>query len=488
MTLLDNEPQQSSTPEALIEEAREAQRRRYRRWGGGLLSLFVLAGGMLLLFGGGSSPAVPSDPSGPAPAVIHGPLPPGIVARAADPAGGLPWGTRLVRTRGWTCVQVGRLSGGQLGEVGVDNVYHDDGLFHPFGLETNHHTPSCVRDDGSGNPFMTVELGAIPASSVLVGWNGSAHGGGCDLGTQVARAHQLAKRLKGRRAAGLANFSPPTCPAADERFIQYGLLGPDAQSITYTYNGHRITQQTGPDGAYLVVAPATAKFCDQFGRGTMCGSSGRAPNSIFGGMITSVRYRDGQTCTSTGTLASGLAGCPTVGYVKPKPAAEINAQVQSPISVKVVTAKHYCFTRNSYFSNSMPAPPTQITYMPCDGSVPTTEVRDPTGQQGSDIIFSWTARKPSTSSSKYETVLTWLHGGNAPQGCPSGSGSMVGGRVHTGERLTRADFVPAACTGTYTGTVYYNPNVQPGNGGGASLFRPEQNGAIPVGHFKAVVH
>jgi hypothetical protein len=57
MTLLESEPRPSPTePDALIEEAREAQRRRYRRWGGAPLLLLVLIGaglGFLLVGGGG---------------------------------------------------------------------------------------------------------------------------------------------------------------------------------------------------------------------------------------------------------------------------------------------------------------------------------------------------------------------------------------------------------------------------------------------------
>jgi hypothetical protein len=483
VTLLDDDlTETSSAREALIEEAREAQRRRYRRWGGGFALLAALVAGGFILFAGGGGPPTSN---GSAPSVIHASLSPGILARAADPSGGLPWGTGLVRARGWSCVQVGRLKGVQLGEVGIDNVYHDDGKFHPFGLATNHHTPSCVPDDGSGNAFMTVELGTIPASSVLVGWNGSATGGGCDLGSQVASAHQAAKRRTGRAATFLANWSPPTCPAADERFIQYGLLGPQAQSVEYTYNGRHLTERTGPDGAYLLVGPATPKFCSQFGQDTMCGGSGQAPNSIFGGMITSVRYRNGQTCRPTGKL--GIIGrCPEVGYVAPKRAANTGPVVSAPVSVKVVTAKHYCFARGQTLSNSMPAPATQLTYIPCDGSVPANEIRDPDDQQGSDLIVSWTARMPTTAGSSYEGMITWHHTGNPPQGCPSGSGVGVRGRVQQGERLTIGNWAPAQCVGTYTGSIYFDPSTDPNNDGGGYL-TPGQDGAILVGRFKTVV-
>jgi hypothetical protein len=80
--------------EALIPEARELHRRRRRRRGAaGLLAAALLAGGGFVLIngggGGGSHASVAS-------VGVHGPLPAGIAARAADPAGSLPWGIRVV--------------------------------------------------------------------------------------------------------------------------------------------------------------------------------------------------------------------------------------------------------------------------------------------------------------------------------------------------------------------------------------------------------
>jgi len=61
--------------------------------------------------------------------------------RAPDPAGGLPWGMRIVHTtRGLICVQIGRLNDGQLGQLGVDGAFHDDGRFHPL-------PPDALPDD-----------------------------------------------------------------------------------------------------------------------------------------------------------------------------------------------------------------------------------------------------------------------------------------------------------------------------------------------------
>src|ERR1019366_2439190 len=57
-------------------------------------------------------------------------LPP---VRAPDPAGGLPWGMRIIHTpRGLICVQIGRVYDDQLGQLGVDGAFHNDGRFHPL--------------------------------------------------------------------------------------------------------------------------------------------------------------------------------------------------------------------------------------------------------------------------------------------------------------------------------------------------------------------
>ena len=77
--------------------------------------------------------------------------------RAPDPAGGLPWGMRIVRTtRGYLCVQIGRVQDGMLGELGIDGAFHDDGRFHPLPVRRARRaarrlasTASCPADRGS---------------------------------------------------------------------------------------------------------------------------------------------------------------------------------------------------------------------------------------------------------------------------------------------------------------------------------------------------
>ena len=165
MALLQDSPTRlPRSPEALIPEARELQRRRRRRrWGATLVGLVILGGGWVLLSGGGGGNAgVPTT---------HGPLPAGIVARAADPAGGLPWAIRFVRTTGWTCLQLGRLRGDQLGVIDEDGSFGNTGRFHPFGPSTTNQA-RCAQNDANNRAFMTIQLGAEPASGAGGGYQG----------------------------------------------------------------------------------------------------------------------------------------------------------------------------------------------------------------------------------------------------------------------------------------------------------------------------
>lgn len=274
MALVDDTRTERSgaDPEALIREARELQRRRVRRRAiGALLGVLLLGAGGIAVFGGGSAPAG---------VVLHGPLPAGIAARAADPSGGLPWGIRVVRRGGWTCVQLGRLRGNQLGLLGRDGTAGNDGRFHPFGPSTSYQA-RCVRQDGHGHAFMTVELGAQPASGAGGGYTGMSQ---CRTADQVAGFKRVLRRI-GRVPPGVvASQLGSVCPPGDLRFIQYGLLGPDATSVSYALTGATVLELThGSDGAYLVVAPSTPSFCASLPRSFFCGGTGVAPNAIAAG-------------------------------------------------------------------------------------------------------------------------------------------------------------------------------------------------------------
>lgn len=146
-----------------------------------------------------------------------------------DPAGGLPWGMRIVHTtRGLECVQVGRLLDGRLGVMGQDGEFHDDGLFHEL--------PVGVLDPDTcsqrGNYAMYRSEG-LPAAGALPG---------------------PARSCLYPGAPRLRPSDPQSCPAADERLLAFGVLGPHAVSVRYnTQSGAQTLATTGTPGAYLIV-------------------------------------------------------------------------------------------------------------------------------------------------------------------------------------------------------------------------------------------
>jgi len=147
----------------------------------------------------------------------------------ADPAGGLPWGARLVRTtRGLVCVQVGRLLDGRLGVLGQDGAFKDDGLFHE--LPSSVLSPDTCSQPGYAVIYNSEGLpaaGAMPGPMQTCLYPGAAQ----------TRDPQL-----------------PHCPAGDERLLAFGVLGPHAVSVSYKAEGALHTIATiGGHGAYLIV-------------------------------------------------------------------------------------------------------------------------------------------------------------------------------------------------------------------------------------------
>ena len=485
MALVEHKPTDPTreSPEALIREARELQyRRRRRRAATVVAALFVLAGGGITFFGGGRTSAAPT---------VDDPPPAGIAARTADPTGGLPWGTRIVRTSGWTCVQLGRLRGDQLGVLGQDGSFGDDGRFHSFGPSTTTQA-YCGQNDANGHAFLNIRLVTLPASGQGAGYGTLTE---CHPAADLAQAKQALSNTG--RSPSLQIFATwAACPNRDLRFVQYGLLGPEATSITYTVDGRTETEPThGPDGAYLVAGPGSPNACARAGLGSDCGGSapGYSPQ-ISAGLITAVHYRNGRSCSLKPSYAgepSLLVACQRVGYAPAKsPVGE--PQVKAPVSVRLITAKRFCFTRHDQPINvSGPAPATDTgPYIPCDGPVPANEIRDPADSPGTLIVFSWTAREPVTSpTSEYQWSLSAHDGG--------GVKASTYGRIQAGERLTRGLFEPSGHTGTFTGVVGYNPNVGPGGFTEPAIRRPgnerltatasRPDGWIVVGRFTVTI-
>ena len=146
-----------------------------------------------------------------------------------DPGGGLPWGMRIVRTtRGLVCVQLGRLLDGRLGVLGQDGEFNDDGLFHEL--------PVGVLDpDTCSQPadYVLYTSEGLPASGALPG-------------PERPCLYPGAPQLR--------PSDPQPCPAADERTIAFGVLGPHAVSVSYkTQDEIHTVATTGSLGAYLIV-------------------------------------------------------------------------------------------------------------------------------------------------------------------------------------------------------------------------------------------
>jgi hypothetical protein len=165
----------------------------------------------------------------------------GIVATAPDPEGGLPWGLRIVHTtRGETCLQIGRVQNGQLGVLGNDGAFANDGRFHPIPVD------ALPRDVYHHIVFDQM----IASATISCALNGKA----------VAGEHIGVDRS--------ADPNPDVThgPPEDLRDLLYGLLGPQAVSVTYHYEkAARTVGVAQTTGAYLIVHGFAAK--EQAGSG-----------------------------------------------------------------------------------------------------------------------------------------------------------------------------------------------------------------------------
>ena len=212
--------------------------------------------------------------------------------RALDPAGGLPWGMRIVHTtRGLICVQIGRVDDGQLGQLGVDGAFHDDGRFHPLPTD------------------------ALPGDIANVaGWmvGNCSSPGATYAGDSVGL--ELSAATSPRPGAGVP---------ADRREISFGLLGVHAVSITYREGSKTYTRPVLPgSGAYLIVQRYTSgrpleSVSETDGRDEPGNYSAPAgPN----GALTAITYSyGGRPCVDRGNLR--LASCGLSEVPPPRPAA-----------------------------------------------------------------------------------------------------------------------------------------------------------------------
>ena len=215
-----------------------------------------------------------------------------LALRAADPAGGLPWGMRVVHTtRGLVCVQIGRVYDGQLGQLGVDGAFHDDGRFHPLPADALPDTLASAAGWMAGNCASPGDIYA-----------------GDSVGLELSAA------TSPRPGAGVL---------ADRREISFGLLGVHAVSVAYRDGSRMRTQRVLPGlGAYLIVQRYTSgrplgSVSETDGRDEPGNHSAPAgPN----GALTAITYNyAGRSCVDRGNLR--LASCGLSEVPPPRPAA-----------------------------------------------------------------------------------------------------------------------------------------------------------------------
>ena len=390
-----------------------------------------------------------------------------IAAQAPDPSGGLPWALRTIQARRLqACLQIGRLQSGQIGALGQDGAFDNDGRFHPVPLDTNF---QCGRTDADGYLFLNVFEVQIPASASL----------GRTAGCRVSQP--LPPGAK-RHAPGLPQL--PTCPARDLRNVAFGVLGPDAVSITYSVNHHSVAERTGPDGAYLVVAPATQQACTfSRGGGRRCfGGGGEITTSTLqSGLITAVTYRDGHVCHLSTATSAAAASCPNIGYVHYPPFHPphiTEAQVAAPMTVRMFTAKRYCYKPLAFGSFQIP----------CDHGIPPGyKPATPAASPSIALVdISFTAR---LAADNRHGVYEFSYGrASGPPNCTLNTGGTSATTmlpIHAGQRVTIQDD-QEVCPGTYTGLVTYQPNGGPGRDTLSSGF-PIHDHSIIVGRFKYVL-
>jgi len=246
----------------------------------------------------------PVRPSGPlSPTVGDGiPAPGGsrlLSLRVADPAGGLPWGLRIVHTtRGYVCLQVGRVQNGELGELGIDGAFNDDGRFHPL--------PADV----------------LPAT-------GPAYPSSCVLPGQTFSTTQI----NYDRNASPPNGKVPA--AADRRLMAFGLLGRHALRVTYRNGTRQRTTAAAPgSGAFLVVERNTIPALGT-GQGVV-GSQGFAgQRPVPNGALTAFTYRFGSTVCSDSRSPNAANACPRQKInIRQSPSRDLHRPLHVTLTIK----------------------------------------------------------------------------------------------------------------------------------------------------------
>jgi len=392
-----------------------------------------------------------------------------VAARVPDPFGGLPWGLRLIQKRPLTaCLQIGRVRNGRIGALGQDGSYGNDGRFHPLAATQNF---PCDRTDASGHLFVDVFEREVVASGAS-----GEHGPGC---------------VPNQPPGGVPRPQPlrhvPTCPRRDLRNVAYGVLGPDAVNITYTIAGRQRTVPTGPDGAYIVVLPATAQTCSITspggGRRCLLSSGEMTAGQLESGVITAVGYRDGHVChlPAPGPAGTLQASCPNAGYVHfPRyiPPNVTPAQARASLHVEFAVTRRICYqpNRNAFRQD----------LIPCPHAIPPGYRL---GQSRTPTLLITVTFRAHVAADNHHQVYEFSVGRVSGPGCTRGGGGASGTSmipIRVGQ-LVRFQDQESPCSGTFEGVITYQPDG--GDGRDTLLWDgPIRDGSVLVGRFHFVRH
>lgn len=224
--------------------------------------------------------------------------------RVSDPEGGLPWGMRIVRTsREEVCLQIGRVEDGKLGVLGVDGAFKDDGEFHPLPLDSL--------------PARRPEVVGFLVNTTT----------SCFLPGQAFMATRIGMRVSAAEEAPAGR--PQTSPSRDLRDVYFGLLGPQAVSVTYRQNGSQRTEAALPGtGTYLIVRPFRANGL-KLGLGGASGGPLGQLGPGRGELLTRITYRlDGRLCERGPVDQPAHLGhpCPQSAVPSPRELAQLRAR------------------------------------------------------------------------------------------------------------------------------------------------------------------
>jgi len=388
-------------------------RRSTRRLGGSAVVAAILVGGATGalaatgIFQLGNPVTVRADVPRPTP--VSGS---GVVQHAAtlfvasDPAGGLPWGMRLATTdRGVGCLAVARYQRGRLGALGQDGAFHDDGEFHPLPASVSAASDQCALLGRAGQLVYNVSLTDVPAS-------------GLDSSGVPVAFSCAPSSLRGPRDAH-------KCRQDDERNLYFGVLGPDATSLTYTAGGttHSLRLRTS-DGAYLIVLRASDN--EAF---SSTGAVSPSPP------ITSITYRHGLRCVLSGAReATHIKSCHLpLGYA--------HERRTPPARVRRATATAHISLESA----------TRTTRDPRSPAIRATALQYARARW--EIVVSFTATTQITSAhTDYTVLLRRLAGNKLRFLWTSDQNVRRGTRVTATFRSAALDFA----AGTYRGAVDFN--------------------------------